>query len=114
MSIEYEGIRVALDKAISKRVEISVKHKALLPHERELYAAGELENITHRGSSAIWLERKCSAPEDPVLVNVYRPMGDIETLYLVEYKQLPDTQPYQAIMQGPAGRVYADKYLTGW
>eukprot|EP01133_Synstelium_polycarpum_P004008 gene4008-4641_t len=45
--------------------------------------------------------------------NVYRPMGDIEARYLVEHGHLPSTQPYQAIIEGVAGRAYANKYLTG-
>jgi hypothetical protein len=40
-------------------------------------------------------------------------MGDTEVTYLVENGVLPDTQPYQAIIEGENGRSYANKYLTG-
>ncbi|KAH3745258.1 hypothetical protein Pelo_13360 [Pelomyxa schiedti] len=40
-------------------------------------------------------------------------MGDEEVLYLVNNNQLPNTQPYQAIIQGSVGRDYAEKYLNG-
>ena len=40
-------------------------------------------------------------------------MGDTELLFLLQYNQLPDTQPYQAIIEGERGRVYAEKYLNG-
>ena len=86
--------------------------KRLLPHERTLYESGQLLNITHHGSSSIWLEAASTIPEaDRTLV--YRPMGDIEVRYLVENGELPDTQPYQAIIEGENGRAYANKYLTG-
>ena len=49
----------------------------------------------------------------PHMTTVYRPMGDPECLYLLEYGELPDTQPYQTIVEGPNGRVYAEKYLRG-
>src|SRR5262245_1622491 len=44
---------------------------------------------------------------------VYRPMGDLEISYLVETGSLPNTQPYQAIIEGETGRTYAEKYLNG-
>eukprot|EP01090_Pellita_catalonica_P003365 TRINITY_DN13033_c0_g1_i1.p1 TRINITY_DN13033_c0_g1~~TRINITY_DN13033_c0_g1_i1.p1 ORF type:complete len:146 (-),score=23.99 TRINITY_DN13033_c0_g1_i1:297-671(-) len=47
------------------------------------------------------------------MTNVYRPMGDKEVVFLVENQILPDTQPYQAIIEGQVGRWYANKYLTG-
>ena len=40
-------------------------------------------------------------------------MGDAEVTYLWENKFLPDTQPYQAIIEGPVGRWYSNKYLNG-
>jgi hypothetical protein len=40
-------------------------------------------------------------------------MGDVEAEFLVENGFLPDTQPYQSIVEGLIGRDYADKYLTG-
>jgi len=49
----------------------------------------------------------------PPTTNAYRPMGDIELLFLLAHNALPSTQPYQAIIEGKAGRAYAEKYLTG-
>ena len=98
--------------AVSKAVPITGWLKRLLPHELALYNAGELQNITHHGSSSIWLEALSSTP-DAGRTNVYRPMGDLEVRYLVEHGELPDTQPYQAIIEGDNGRLYANKYLTG-
>lgn len=86
--------------------------KRLLPHERTLYEAGQLLNVTHHGSSSIWLEAASGLPS-PDRTFVYRPMGDREVLYLVENGELPSTQPYQAIIEGEKGRSYANKYLTG-
>lgn len=40
-------------------------------------------------------------------------MGDIELLHLLEKNQLPNTQPYQAIVEGDIGRTYMEKHLTG-
>merc|ERR1712125_11129 len=40
-------------------------------------------------------------------------MGDIEFEYLLSNNALPDTQPYQTIVRGEEGRVYAEKYLRG-
>ena len=98
--------------AVSDAVSITGWLKRLLPHERILYESGELLNITHHGSSSIWLESVSSVPTaDQTLV--YRPMGDAEVRHLVEHGELPDTQPYQAIIEGENGRSYANKYLTG-
>ena len=47
------------------------------------------------------------------LTTVYRPMGDKEFAYLSEHGLLPDTQPYQTIVEGESGRIYAEKYLRG-
>ncbi len=86
--------------------------KVLLPHERDLLARGELINKTHQGASSVWLESVSSTPPQGY-TNVYRPMGDAEVSHLVEHNQLPDTQPYQAIIEGEVGRQYAEKYLAG-
>merc|ERR1719199_1950971 len=40
-------------------------------------------------------------------------MGDEECRHLLETGTLPNTQPYQTIVEGPDGRVYAEKYLRG-
>jgi hypothetical protein len=86
--------------------------KLLQPHERDLVESGELRNVTHQGASAVWLDAPSKQPGlDRTLV--YRPMGDTEALFVVANNQLPDTQPYQAIIEGDAGRVYAEKYLAG-
>ena len=98
--------------ALSHSVSITGWLKRLLPHELALYEAGDLQNMTHHGSSSLWLEAPSSVSQ-PGHTNVYRPMGDIEVRYLLEHGELPDTQPYQAIIEGHSGRVYANKYLTG-
>ncbi|CAF3725462.1 unnamed protein product [Adineta steineri] len=103
---------IKFQNALSKAVPINGWLKRLLAHELALYNSGELQNITHHGSSSMWLETPSSSPP-PGRTNVYRPMGDIEILYLIEHRQLPDTQPYQAIIEGENGRLYANKYLTG-
>jgi hypothetical protein len=86
--------------------------KLLQPHERAMVESGELRNVTHHGASAIWLEAASKAP-GPGRTLVYRPMGDLEALHVVAHNQLPATQPYQAIIEGEAGRSYAEKYLAG-
>jgi hypothetical protein len=86
--------------------------KSLLPHEFDLLNRGELQNCTHIGASSIWLEAPSSVP-GPGQTVVYRPMGDVELGFLLKTGQLPNTQPYQAIIEGSEGREYASKYLTG-
>ncbi|GIQ85060.1 hypothetical protein KIPB_006672 [Kipferlia bialata] len=44
---------------------------------------------------------------------LYRPVGDLELLHLLEHGTLPDTQPYQAVIEGEAGRLYAEKFVLG-
>mmetsp|Transcript_27672 Transcript_27672/g.77381 ORF Transcript_27672/g.77381 Transcript_27672/m.77381 type:complete len:178 (+) Transcript_27672:32-565(+) len=89
--------------------------KYLLAHEKRLLADGKLVYASHANASALWLR----APEDSgggcvdSVVKLYRPMGDREVLYLVEYGVLPSTQPYQAVMEGDRGKEYAEKYLNG-
>ncbi|KAK5577093.1 hypothetical protein RB653_002031 [Dictyostelium firmibasis] len=99
-------------KSLERSEPIGKGLKYLLPHERQLLDSGELKNITHRGSSSVWLESLSSVPPEGK-INVYRPMGDLEIIFLVENGFLPNTQPYQAIIEGSNGRQYANKYLTG-
>ena len=40
-------------------------------------------------------------------------MGDPELEYLLANGRLPDTQPYQTIVEGPVGRAYCEGYLHG-
>jgi hypothetical protein len=84
----------------------------LLKHEKELLQNGLIKNITHKSSSSIWLRTESSNVAQPY-VNVYRVMGDSELMYLLNNKQLPSTQPYQAIVAGEEGRNYMEKYLHG-
>ncbi|CAF1369464.1 unnamed protein product [Didymodactylos carnosus] len=100
------------ERAVRNAVPITSWLKRLLPYEKDLFDHGELKNITHDGASAVWLESPSTIPK-PGQTNVYRPMGDIEAKYLVANGQLPNTQPYQAIIEGQEGREYANKYLTG-
>ena len=78
----------------------------------DLFQFSELQNVTHPGSTSTWLLAP-SGHENEEFVLVYRPMGDLEILHLVQHGQLPSTQPYQAIMEGEAGREYSFKYLNG-
>merc|ERR1712079_237130 len=39
--------------------------------------------------------------------------GDLECGHLLAHGLLPDTQPYQTIVEGEEGRAYAEKYLRG-
>lgn len=90
-----------------------VKGLKLLPHEQELVEQGELADVTHDGSSAIWLSAESAELRDESLALVYRPMGDAECAHLLAHGVLPDSQPYQTIVEGAGGRVYAEKYLRG-
>ena len=47
------------------------------------------------------------------MTRVYRPMGDAELQSLLAHGALPDTQPYQTIVEGRAGFEYASRYLRG-
>lgn len=115
-SLEDEEYRKEHEKefqeALSNAESITPWRKSLLPHEQNLLEKGELQNVTHKGSSSLWLEAPSSTPPDGKTL-VYRPMGDLEVKYLLDNNQLPDTQPYQAIIAGYVGRWYANKYLTG-
>ncbi|KAF2078125.1 hypothetical protein CYY_000596 [Polysphondylium violaceum] len=102
------------EKALEKAEPIGKLQKYLLPHEKEMLLNGQLLNITHKGSTSAWLEAKSFDIFDKEKqTNVYRPMGDKEVLYLLEHGLLPDTQPYQAIIEGMVGRSYCNLYLTG-
>jgi hypothetical protein len=84
----------------------------LRPHERYLVAKGLLVNTTHPKASSIWLDAPSGVPSSSHTM-VYRPMGDAEILHLVQHNRLPETQPYQAIIEDAIGREYAEKYLNG-
>lgn len=47
------------------------------------------------------------------LTAVFRHMADTELQYLLSNHMLPDTQPYQTIVEGEAGRRYCEKYFIG-
>ena len=91
----------------------------LLPHERALLARGDLRDVTHARASSVWLRARSSSvaaaehSSSAATTTVYRPMGDGEARHLVAHGVLPATQPYQAIIEGERGRVYAEKYLLG-
>jgi len=114
---ESQEIEITIDSTLEKQIKnaasITPWIKKLLPNERSLYEKGLIYNVTHEGSSALWLEAPSSLNLPEGKTCVYRPMGDIEMLYLVQNKILPITQPYQAIIEGQVGREYATKYLTG-
>lgn len=86
--------------------------KLLLPHELKLLNEGKLINVTHPRSSSVVLAAPC-VPVRPGRTLVFRPMGDIELAFLIETGTLPATQPYQAIVRGHGGRVYANKFVDG-
>ena len=86
----------------------------LLPHEAELLARGALEEVTHPRASARWLSAPSTELNDATcMCTLYRPMGDPEAAYLRAHGTLPSTQPYQAVVEGAAGRAYAEKFLRG-
>jgi len=105
--------------ALAASVSLGKLSKLLLPHERMLLESGKLQNVTHKGASSIWLEAPSTelsseeSSDSNHRTNVYRPMGDSEILHLIQYNRLPNTQPYQAIIEGEAGRKYAEMYLNG-
>jgi len=103
------------DEAIPIKFKFKSKVKGLklLSHEPALVQEGKLVDITHEGSSAIWLSAESSMPSDESLTLVYRPMSDNECAHLRVHGTLPDSQPYQTIVQGDEGRIYAEKYLRG-
>jgi len=91
-----------------------VKGVKLMPHEQWLAESGQLRDITHAGSSAVWLQAPSTVVSDVTgMTTVYRPMGDRELVCLLRHGVLPDTQPYQTIVEGAAGRAYAERYLRG-
>eukprot|EP00746_Dinoflagellata_sp_MGD_P166139 gnl/MRDRNA2_/MRDRNA2_95843_c0_seq1.p1 gnl/MRDRNA2_/MRDRNA2_95843_c0~~gnl/MRDRNA2_/MRDRNA2_95843_c0_seq1.p1 ORF type:complete len:563 (+),score=116.60 gnl/MRDRNA2_/MRDRNA2_95843_c0_seq1:71-1759(+) len=106
---EYDG-----EKCIKKiQFRSKVKGLRLLPHELELVETGRMIDITHNGSSSIWLSAESTHLTQSTLSAVYRPMGDIEFAHLLAHGVLPNTQPYQTIVEGDGGRRYAEKYLRG-
>lgn len=109
------AIEARAESSERKRVKFKSKVKGLklLAHELELVESGQLVDITHSGSSAIWLSKDSALLEDESMALVYRPMGDIECQHLLTSGTLPDTQPYQTIVEGKEGRIYAEKYLRG-
>lgn len=61
---------------------------ALLPHEKELLAAGKLTDATHANATAVWLHADSSslaASEKESRALVYRHMGDVELNYLLAH-----------------------------
>lgn len=88
--------------------------KQLLAHEAALLRSGQLRNETHANATSVWLHADSSVPNaENGQTNVYRHMGDLEFAYLQAHNQLPDTQPYQTIVEGEQGRRYCEKYLNG-
>jgi len=97
-----------------RRSSVRPSGARLLPHERDLLESGQLRDATHTGASAIWLRSESAAlPLGDTHVAVYRPMGDPEVAHLLAHGVLPATQPYQTIVEGAAGRQYAERYLRG-
>lgn len=105
-------IQAEFDAALLKSVPVAKYLKQLLSHERTMLQSTLLRNITHHKATSVWLQAPLSSPP-PSFTTVYRPMGDVEIQFLVQHNRLPDTQPYQAIIEGPRGFVYAEKYLAG-
>ena len=84
----------------------------LLPHEKELLAAGSLRDVTHSRARADHLRAECRPARDGWAL-LYRHMGDREAAFLMREGVLPDTQPYQTVVRGAEGRAYCEKYLFG-
>eukprot|EP00439_Symbiodinium_sp_Y106_P039898 s2022_g4.t2 len=106
----------------------------LWPHEKTLLQSGALSEISHRGASSILLqalhlekerdlpekegleetaEREELEAEREELVSIFRHMTDKECSFLREHGILPDTQPYQTIVEGDEGFQYCKKYFCG-
>ena len=105
----------------------------LWPHEKALLESGILAEISHRGASSILLQARHFNDEDMCLeseklevekveeevedqqemVRIYRHMTDKECSFLREKGILPDTQPYQTIVEGDEGFQYCKKYFCG-
>lgn len=85
----------------------------LLSHEKKLLDEKQLLDITHTNSSSIWLHSDSVTNLSDGMIAVYRVMGDIELMHLLNHGILPDTQPYQAIVKDEEGRLYMEKYLKG-
>eukprot|EP01080_Neovahlkampfia_damariscottae_P008648 gene8648-595_t len=96
-----------------KKESVKKFKKLLKKHEIDLLEKGELTNITHKGSSSVWLESEATKELKDDETLVYRPLGDNELMFLLQNNQLPDTQPYQTIVEGEAGLIYSEKYLNG-
>jgi hypothetical protein len=116
--IRISNSKIKLKEQFEKSLKNSVKLnkfqiKLLKPHEKKLLKSNEIFNVTHKKSTSVILERLITLELDEEFTTVYRPMGDKELFYLLENNILPDTQPYQTIVEGPIGREYCDKYLTG-
>jgi len=82
-----------------RRRGIRKKSKAskslLQPHERALVASGELSNVTHPGALAVWLEAASK---------------EVSWWSTTNCQRRSPTRPFP---EGPAGRRYSEKYLTG-
>ena len=89
------------------------KKPKLLPHKAALLASGKLSDVTHANASALWLKAPSMIRLKEKRALVYRHMGDDECAYLLAHRKLPDTQPYQTIVEGPIGRAYCEGYLRG-
>lgn len=100
--------------------------RELAPHEKALFEQGFLCECTHGKATA----RCFSAPlgssvrsrnsardeklEEKQFIEptlLYRHMGDAELSILLRYDRLPDTQPYQTVVEGHGGYLYCRKYL---
>lgn len=86
--------------------------RELLSHERQLYLCGALREVTHENSLYLWFQSDLGECDSQRTL-VYRHMGDVELTHLVQHGTLPDTQPYQTIVQGKSGYEYCTKYLYG-
>jgi len=91
--------------------------RGLQPYERTLVNDGLLRDVTWPRATSYWLEApnllQKAAKVSPGITQVYRHMGDAELGFLREHQQLPSTQPYQTIVEGPAGYEYCKRYFTG-
>ncbi|CAJ1338151.1 unnamed protein product [Effrenium voratum] len=99
----------------------------LWPHEKQLLEEKQLAEVSHKNASSILLAAAlgADAPEDQPetepaqdadvedMAYVYRHMTDKEAVFLLEHSLLPDSQPYQTIVEGTEGYEYCRKYFTG-
>ena len=103
---ECVALSATIAKLAAKAAPVGKALKRLLEHERALLESNQLINVTHLNATSVIFLAPCAIVDLSKHALVYRPMGDTEVQFLIANGQLPDTQPYQAIIEGHNGRLY--------